>query len=103
MDFRELTDADYRQAIGETKGGLVLFHKKLCPHCRNIRKVIEKFAAKAGPLAVMAIDIEDQSGAAADLEVDRAPTLLIIKQGRETFRKMGLFNPRELAGFYNRH
>lgn len=100
MEFRELTDADYRRSMAGTDEGLILFYKKLCPHCQNIKKVIEKFSDKAPAAAVMTIDIEDQTQAAAELGVDRAPTTIIIKNGQETFRKPGLFNPRELAKFY---
>lgn len=100
MDFRELTDADFVQAIAATQGGLVLYYKKLCPHCQNIKKVIEKFVKAGNDVAVMMIDIEEQTKAAEAHEVTRAPTTLVIKEGKIATVKLGLFNPRELAKLY---
>ena len=44
-----ITEADYKDRLAATQNGVLLFFKKLCPHCKNMEKVLEKFgAAKPG-------------------------------------------------------
>jgi thioredoxin 1 len=101
MDVYNLTDRDYAEQIASTESGLVLFHKKLCPHCLNMKKVVEKFiAAKGGGVSVMYMDSEENPEGMHALEVERVPTLLVIKKGKIATAKSGLMNPRELAVLY---
>ena len=101
MNTIDLSDADYAEHIAATEGGIVLFHKKLCPHCLNMKKVIEKFIANGNEtLPVMYIDSEENPGAMGDLSVERVPALLIIKNGVVAAKHVGLMNPKRLAAMY---
>ena len=42
--FTRLTDADHRETLANTESGVVIFFKKLCPHCKNMERVLEKFS-----------------------------------------------------------
>ena len=37
-----ITEADYKDRLAATQNGVLLFFKKLCPHCKNMEKVLEK-------------------------------------------------------------
>lgn len=101
MNPKDLTDTDVDQNISSTSSGVVLFHKKLCPHCLNMKKVIDKFTSSQGNnVDVFFIDSEENPNAMQSLEVERVPTLLIIKNGKICARKTGLMNPRELKALY---
>lgn len=101
MNTADLTDAGYAEHIAEVERGILLFHKKLCPHCLNMMKVIEKFvAATQDAVSVMYIDSEDNPGAMRELSVQRVPTLFVIKAGKVAATKVGLMNPRELGELY---
>lgn len=97
MNTVDLSDADFAEHIAATENGVLLFHKKLCPHCLNMKKVIEKFVAKGNEsLPVMYIDSEENPEAMNDLSVERVPALLIIKNGKVAVKHVGLMNPRQL-------
>lgn len=101
MNTADLTDADFEGHIAKTEKGVLLFHKKICPHCLNMKKVIEKFVAKEDEaLPVMYIDSEENPGAMSGLSVERVPTIIIIKNGKVAARRVGLMNPRQLAAMY---
>lgn len=101
MHAVDLTDAEYEHHIGETEEGILLVHKKLCPHCLNVRKVIEKFLGTGnGAISLMCIDSEENPEAMLALSVVRVPTLLVIKKGKVAATRVGLMNPRELAELY---
>ena len=95
-----LTDENYAYNVARIEGGVCLFFKKLCPHCKNMEKVLEKFHALEPTASLFRIDIEENSKTASICEVLRAPTLLIIKQGNVVGKKAGLMNPRELFELY---
>ncbi len=92
----ELTDTDFKSALAENSG-VVLFYKKICPHCKALKKVIEKVSANIPDLTVMQIDSEENPAAMAELEISRVPTLLVSLDGNITQRKTGLVNARELT------
>ncbi len=93
-----ITEADYRERIAATDKGVLLFFKKLCPHCKNMEKVLEKFG-KSG-VALFGIDIEENPAAAAALGAERPPTVFAVKDGAVRASKVGLMNPREMAAFF---
>ena len=47
-----ITEADYKDRLAATQNGVLLFFKKLCPHCKNMEKVLEKFGHKYVPALV---------------------------------------------------
>ena len=101
MDVTNLTDADYSDDIKKVTGGIILFHKKMCPHCKDMQKVLEKLSAKRSDISIIYIDSEENPQAMASLDVERVPTLVIIKNGRAAGKHVGLMNPRETVSLYD--
>lgn len=97
----EVNTSTYQNALAAVQEGLLLCHKKLCPHCKNMEKVIEKFVAQRAGLEVLLLDSEEEPDAMAALGVERVPTILIIKGGKVAGSKTGLMNPRELAALFD--
>jgi thioredoxin 1 len=101
MKVTHLTDANFMDDINNIAGGIILFHKKLCPHCFNMQKVLEKLCAKRSDISIMHIDSEENPKAMASLDVERVPTLVIIKSGNAVGKHVGLMNPREATSLYD--
>ena len=97
-----ITEADYKDRPAATEKGVLLFFKKLCPHCKNMEKVLEKFGAAKPGIALYGIDIEENAAAAAALGAERPPTIFVIKGGEVKASKVGLMNPREMAAFFEK-
>lgn len=96
-----LNETSYAKAIEDTEQGMLIGFKKLCPHCKNMEKVLEKCAAKMPELSLLGLDTEENPEGCAKLGIERAPTILVIKQGQIVGKMAGLMNPRELAAFYS--
>ena len=101
MAVTHLTDSDFLDGIKKIMGGIILFHKKLCPHCLNMQKVLEKLSTKRNDISIIHIDSEENPQAMASLEVERVPTLVIIKNGNAVGKHVGLMNPRQTASLYD--
>jgi len=95
-DFLEVNDDSYQEFM-DGQDGLLLFYKSVCPHCKAIKKVLEKFQGQNPETAMAQIDSESNPGAMEALGIERVPTMLITKGGQEVLRKVGLFNVKELA------
>lgn len=80
--------------------GIVLFHKKLCPHCKVIGTVLEKVKAQMPNLNLASVDSEEQPDLMAQVGVERVPTVVVVKGGQVKAKKTGVMNPREMMAFY---
>lgn len=79
---------------------VILFHKELCPHCKNMEKVLTKFAAKAPDVALCSVNSEARPELMAELSFERVPTLVFVRDGKVVQVKSGLMNPRELKALH---
>ena len=95
-----LTDNDY-QARLEHASGILLFYKKLCPNCKAMEKMLDKFFAANPEINYFRIDSEESPAAMKSLSVERVPTLCILKDGQILSKKVGLMNLREMTDFYH--
>ncbi len=82
--------------------GIVIFHKKLCPHCKVMRTVLGKVKAQLPELALAGVDSEEQPAIMAEAGVEHVPTLCAVKGGQIRAKMTGVFNPRETIAFYQK-
>src|SRR5262245_24168450 len=69
---------------------LVDFFATWCGPCLALGPVIEEIAKEmAGRLTVVKIDIDDSPDAASTHGVTSIPTLVLFKEGREAWRRVG--------------
>jgi thioredoxin 1 len=95
-----LTDSDYQAGLEHTSG-ILLFYKKLCPNCKAMEKMLDKFFAANPEISYLRIDSEESPAAMKSLGVERVPTLCILKDGQVLSKKVGLMNLREMTDFYH--
>ena len=98
--FTAVQDVDFRSTVQSLENGVLIFVKKLCPHCKNMLKVLEKFQNIVPGVPVYTVDSEECPDSMATSGVERVPTVCVIKSGQISARKNGLMNPREMAAFY---
>jgi len=98
--FVELNDANFEAMVAGSASGVLICYKKQCPHCMNMEKVLEKFAAKNADVKLFKLDSEENPKALAAFDSERAPTILVIKSGAVAARKAGLMNPKEMKAFF---
>ena len=99
--FEELSDTSFSTRLSEVKEGVCIFYKPLCPHCKNMEKVMEKFSRLRPETTLLSINIEENPLFTKSCGAERAPTLIVVRAGKITGRKAGLMNPRELTQFFD--
>lgn len=75
-----------------TKEGLVLvdFYADWCGPCRVLSPRVEEFAKENKDIKVVKIDIDDEQDLAIEYDVMSIPTLVVLKNGQEVDRVVGL-------------
>lgn len=100
--YTQLTRNTYEPVIASAEQGVLLCSKKLCPHCKNMEKVVEKFSAQRPGVALFKLDSEEEPDVLAALGAERVPTIIIIKGGKPVTVKTGLMNPKELLALFDK-
>jgi len=91
------TDQNFAEA---TASGVTLvdFWAEWCAPCRAIAPTIEELATDyAGKAAVGKVNVDDAPGLAQNFGVSSIPTLLVIKDGQEVKRFVGVTKKTDLA------
>lgn len=87
-----VTDANFAETVGSSPLPVLLdLWAAWCGPCRMIAPTIEALAAELGGKAVVGkLDVDANQQTAARFGVQSIPTLLILKDGREVDRMVGL-------------
>lgn len=95
----KLTDENFKERL-EKATGILFFCKKMCPNCKALEKVIEKFLFANVDVLYMRIDSEKCPEAMKALGRERVPTLFVLRDGQIAGKKIGLMNLREMTEFF---
>ena len=99
-NFTVLDNSSFDEFVGKYNG-IILFFKKLCPHCKVMATVLEKLKIQVPEINLAAVDSEDFPEIMEKSGVTRVPTLCVVKDGEIKAKKNGILNVRETMSFYN--
>ncbi len=96
-DVNELTSDNFDTTV--SKGvTLVDFWAEWCGPCKMIGPVVEQLASEyEGKATVGKIDVDSQAELAQRYNVSSIPTLIVMKDGEESKRFIGVTSKTELA------
>lgn len=95
----ELTDQNFDAGLSAVAAGLLFVHKPLCPNCKALGKLIERFL-KANPgLSYVRLDSQSSPTSAARLGAVRIPMVCVIRNGQIVASRIGLMNMGEMTRF----
>lgn len=103
-DLIHLTDANFDQIINSNKIVLVDFWAGWCGPCRALAPTIEEIAKDyAGKILVAKLDVDENTSTAEKFHVFSIPTVVLIKDGREVERIVGLCPRKQYDGALQKH
>ena len=95
MAIREITSADFEEVVLKSeKPVLVDFNATWCGPCRMLKPVLEELSAERPDVTVVGIDVDENMDLAEEYGVFSSPCVVLIKDGVEADRSVGLV-PKE--------
>ena len=94
----QITSANFNEAVVHSElPVLVDFWATWCGPCRMLGPVIEEIAAEqAGKVVVGKVNVDDEPFLAAQFHVTNIPTVIVLKNGKEVARSVGLVPKQRL-------
>lgn len=94
---KDLTDSTFTDAVS-TGVTLVDFWAPWCPPCKMQGPIVEKLAESYDGKALIAkVNVDEETASAGKYGVASIPTLVLMKDGKEVQRFVGLQQETELA------
>jgi len=96
--LKELTDDNFQQEVMEDSGVvLVDFYAQWCGPCKVLAKTVEELSDEYGDSAkICKADIEVNSSAVKDLNINGVPFVAVFKDGKMLNKYVGLRSKEDL-------
>lgn len=78
------------EVLNSEKTVLIDFYADWCGPCKMLSRVVEQFANENENIKVVKINVDDEQDIAIEYGVMSIPTLVVIKNGQEVNRSVGL-------------
>lgn len=102
MEVLKITADNFKkEVLEESKTVLIDFYAEWCGPCKMLAPVLEEIAKENTNTKFVKINVDDAQDLAMEYNVMSIPTLVVIKNGKEVNRVVGLVNKSELMGIIN--
>ncbi|HTY75951.1 MAG TPA: thioredoxin [Candidatus Nanoarchaeia archaeon] len=103
-ELLHLTDKNFEETISKNKVVLVDFWAGWCGPCRALAPTIEELSKDlAGKVVVAKLDVDENPGTAEKFQVYSIPTVILIKDGHEVDRIVGLCPKKQYDAALQKH
>lgn len=96
MEIIHLEKNNLKDLIEEDEKILIDFYANWCGPCKMLSPILENFESN---IKVIKIDTDEYEDLAREYGIMSIPTLVLIKNGREIKRNIGLIDKEELENF----
>ena len=97
MEILKVIKSNFNEEVlNSDKTVLIDFYADWCGPCKMISPVIEAVAKENQDIKVVKVNVDDAQDLAIQYDVMSIPTLVVIKNGEETKRVVGLVDKTEI-------
>ncbi len=97
MDIKKITDKNFdKEVLQSNKTVLVDFYADWCGPCQMLSPIVEEVASQDDNIKVVKINIDEEQELAVRYEIASIPTLVVIRNGNEIKRSIGVIQKEEI-------
>ena len=97
MEVLKISADNYKkEVLEESKKVLVDFYADWCGPCKMISPVVEAVAKEVDNVKFIKINVDEAQELAMEYNIMSIPTLIVIENGKEINRTVGLIDKSEL-------
>lgn len=103
MEVESITKKDFKDKVLNSKVPvLVDFNADWCGPCRMLRPILDNLAQEKEDIKIVSIDVDEEDELAEEYQVSSIPCLVVIKDGKEINRHIGLISQDEIERLFNK-
>lgn len=100
MNIIEVTSETFsNEVLNSEKSVVIDFYANWCGPCKMLRPILEELANERNDFKFVSINIDEEENLANDFEILSIPTLVLINNGKEVKRNVGLASKEQLVDF----
>ena len=103
MNIEHLNDENFKEKTNKDNLVLVDFFATWCGPCQIMGTILENSKDEIEGVDVFKVDVDENPQTAKDFGVMSIPTLVLLKNGQEVAKHIGLMNQDDLLDFINSH
>lgn len=97
MEVLKVTSANFeKEVLNSDKTTLIDFYADWCGPCKMISPIIESIANENEDIKVVKINVDEAQDLAMEYQVMSIPTIVIIKNGKEVKRNVGVASKEQI-------
>ena len=95
--IKEITSDNFKEEVLKNdKTALVDFNADWCGPCRMLRPILEELASELDKVEIVSINVDEEESLALEYNVSSIPCLVVIENGKEINRSIGLISKEEV-------
>ena len=97
MKVSKINSQDFeKEVLQSEKPVLVDFFADWCGPCKMLSPIVDEVASENSDIKVVKVNIDESQDLAMKYQVMSIPTLVVIKEGKEINRSVGLIDKSEV-------
>ena len=97
MDILRVTSQNFeKEVLKSDKTVLVDFYADWCGPCKMLSPIVDEVAKEMSEIKVVKVNVDEAQDLAMNYQVMSIPTLVVIKNGKEAKRSVGLIDKSEI-------
>ena len=97
MDILRVTSQNFEEEVLKSdKTVLVDFYADWCGPCKMLSPIVDEVAKEMSEIKVVKVNVDEAQDLAMNYQVMSIPTLVVIKDGKEAKRAVGLIDKSEI-------